>query len=179
MTGLTFAEVRAINLQRAERWHPGFPADSDWSLADWSNAMCGEAGEAANVVKKLRRHETGAAGTLDPSPEHLRRQLADEIADVYLYLDLLAQKAGVDITAAIVRKFNIVSLRQGWPDLQLDEAPRFAGGDRVRFHGGPSVGTVTLVLLHYGGRNAHRYYANFDGRRSAGAYAEDVKLAEA
>jgi hypothetical protein len=28
-------------------------------LADWSNAMCGEAGEAANVVKKIRWIETG------------------------------------------------------------------------------------------------------------------------
>lgn len=44
-----------INRRRCERWHPGFPHDpGGWSGADWSNAMCGEAGEAANVVKKLR-----------------------------------------------------------------------------------------------------------------------------
>jgi hypothetical protein len=28
---------------------------SDWSLAEWSNAMCGEAGETANITKKIRR----------------------------------------------------------------------------------------------------------------------------
>lgn len=63
---LTFAEVIEANRARCKRWHQD--AD-DWSGADWSNAMCGEAGEAANVVKKLRRNETGTAGyTWDTVP---------------------------------------------------------------------------------------------------------------
>lgn len=78
--------------------------------------MCGEAGEVANVVKKLRRHECGLQGVLDKPYDELRTQLADELADVYCYLDLLATKAGVDLGEAIRRKFNVVSERQGFPE---------------------------------------------------------------
>jgi NTP pyrophosphatase (non-canonical NTP hydrolase) len=42
--------------------------------------------------------------------------LAEELADVYTYLDLLATKADIDLPAAIVAKFNKVSRRQGFPD---------------------------------------------------------------
>lgn len=112
---LTFEHVSATNVSRTRRWHPGFP-DDPWSLADWSNAMCGEAGEVANVVKKLRRHEFGHNGVLDGDVDELNEQLADELADVFLYLDLLATRAGVDLPRAIRRKFNVVSERQGFPE---------------------------------------------------------------
>lgn len=111
---LTFTEALEANRVRCRRWHD---EDSEpWSLADWSNAMCGEAGELANVVKKLRRHQTGTASELDPEECVLRSQAADEIADVFLYLGLLADAIGVDMPAAIVRKFAAVSERQGFPD---------------------------------------------------------------
>lgn len=113
---LTFDQVTTINRARASRWHPGFPNDDTWSIADWSNAMCGEAGEAANVVKKIRRYESGLQGVGDPSEDDLRSMLAHELADVYLYLDLVASKVGIDLPAAVVEKFNIVSERQGFPE---------------------------------------------------------------
>ena len=114
--GVGFRLLSIVNSERANRWHPGFPEDDDWNLADWSNAMCGEAGEAANVVKKLRRHETGHHGALDGDEATLRAALAHELADVILYVDLLATKAEIDLCAAVVEKFNIVSERQGFPD---------------------------------------------------------------
>lgn len=122
--GLTFAEVTHANTARCSRWHPGFPNDEAWTGADWSNAVCGEAGEMANVVKKLRRLETGTTpGPDDPSKDVLRSMLADEIADVFTYLDLLATFYGIDLPAAVVAKFNRVSERQGFPDrLQIDGA---------------------------------------------------------
>ncbi|NIR37277.1 MAG: hypothetical protein GWN07_15240 [Actinobacteria bacterium] len=113
---LRFTEVTAANRNRTERWHPGFPDDNEWTVADWSNALCGEAGELANVVKKLRRYECGLRGPLDPSEDELRAMAGAEIADVYLYLDLLAVKLGVDLPAAVVAKFNRVSERQGFPE---------------------------------------------------------------
>ncbi len=114
---LTFQHVSETNLARCHRWHPRFrQPDDDWSLADWSNAMCGEAGEVANVVKKLRRYECGLKGELDPPEDELRAMLADELADVFCYLDLLASKAGVDLAAAVRRKFNAVSERHGFPE---------------------------------------------------------------
>ena len=112
---LTIDEITAANVDRCKQWHLGYPTDDNWSLADWSNAMCGEAGEAANVVKKWRRHQTGTSTPRDPSVYELRDALADEIADVFLYLNLLAVKADIDMDAAIARKFNVVSERQGFP----------------------------------------------------------------
>lgn len=81
----------------------------DWTLADWSNAMCGEAGEAANVVKKIRRG--------DGDKERLLQALSDELADVIAYADLLAFRAGIDLDAAIQNKFNQLSSKlTGSPD---------------------------------------------------------------
>lgn len=114
--GLGFGDLNAANVARAKRWHPGFPADDDWNLADWSNAMCGEVGELANVVKKLRRHQTSKLGALDKPADGLKQDAADEMADVVIYADLLAAKLGISLGAAIVSKFNEVSERQGFPE---------------------------------------------------------------
>jgi NTP pyrophosphatase (non-canonical NTP hydrolase) len=113
---LSFGLLRSVNFSRAGRWHPGFPQDDLWSGADWSNAMCGEAGEAANVVKKLRRYETGTEGKNDPPRDQLVAMLADECADTVIYLDLLAAKYGIDLGAAVIHKFNLVSNREGFPE---------------------------------------------------------------
>lgn len=115
MSALTFEQVNAVNRERCSRWH-GDDA-SRWSGADWSNAMCGEAGETANVVKKLRRIETHTADATDGHTEaELMVMLANEIADVFLYLDLLANYYDIDLPDAVVRKFNAVSERRGFPE---------------------------------------------------------------
>src|SRR5437773_11859063 len=100
MTGLSFYQLRSLNVERAKLWHPGFPGDDTWTLADWSNAMCGEAGEAANIVKKIRRWETNLHGADQKTIGELVPLLADEIADVVCYLDLLAAKAAINMGMA-------------------------------------------------------------------------------
>lgn len=115
--GLTFNDVSEANASRADRWHRGFPASDDgWTGADWSNAMCGEAGETANVVKKLRRIETGISQAEGLSRDELLAKLSTEIGDTYLYLDLLAQFYGLDIAACVRATFNRVSKREGFPE---------------------------------------------------------------
>lgn len=143
--GLDFEALRKINADRCREWHgPDWLDDDDpWTLADWSNAMSGEAGEAANVVKKLRRWQTGlGAGpgrfpgctyermqaqlveraAAEGSPvtglsitAALFRDLADELADVVLYADLLATKAGINLGDAVRDKFNRKSAEQSFP----------------------------------------------------------------
>lgn len=113
MSKLTFHRLRNKNIERAAMWHPGFPTEDSWSLADWSNAMMGEAGEAANVVKKLRRQETGTRGRNDPELDALREQLGEELADTIIYADLLAAKLGINLAEAIICKFNKISVREG------------------------------------------------------------------
>lgn len=66
-------------------------------------ALAGEVGEAANLVKKVRRGDF----TLDEA----REKIADELADVVIYVDLLAKAARIDLASAVERKFNVVSRR--------------------------------------------------------------------
>lgn len=83
----------------------GCPPGYDWLLSQWSNAVCGELGEAANLIKKIERGDF----TLDEK----REELGDELCDVLTYLDLLAHRAGIDLAEATVRKWNRVSERVG------------------------------------------------------------------
>jgi NTP pyrophosphatase (non-canonical NTP hydrolase) len=115
MARLTFSALREANLSRCRRWHPGFP-DDEWTAADWSNAMAGEMGEAANIVKKLRRQETGGRGAADPDHAVLVARLAEEIADTLIYADLLAAYHGIELGEAVRRKFDAVSIREGFPE---------------------------------------------------------------
>jgi NTP pyrophosphatase (non-canonical NTP hydrolase) len=116
---LSFDRVASVNALRCARWHgPDWIGHGDpWTIADWSNAMQGESGEAGNVVKKMRSLE---CGFFDNRPSVEMRMLVDnlgeELADTYLYMDLLATKVGIYLPAAIVRKFNAVSVRNGFPE---------------------------------------------------------------
>ena len=120
MSDLTFREVSTVNRARAKRWHGSFPDPADpWTGADWSNAMQGEAGEAGNVVKKLRRLELGFWGNRkieDGREDALLAKLAGELADTFIYLDLLSSYYGIDLAAAIARKFNEISDEAGFPE---------------------------------------------------------------
>lgn len=109
---LTFEKLRKANVARCNVWHPD-GLDS-WSLADWAVAAAGEMGEACDVIKKLNRERDGLVGNKKSEAE-LERDLADEIADTVIYLDLLAERAGIDLSKAIVSKFDAVSVRNGLP----------------------------------------------------------------
>lgn len=134
--GLSLGALRRANVRRARRWHAD--DDAGWTGADWSNAMCGEAGEAANVVKKLRRSETGKQGRNDPPPDVLRSMLGAELADTIIYADLLAEHYDIDLTAAVIEKFNAVSDREGFPDkIKSSAVPHV--GDKVKAQTGDRI----------------------------------------
>jgi len=105
--------VSVTNLARCLRWHP--QGLDSWSLSDWAVALSGEVGELCNVIKKLNRVRDGLPGNKE-SPDELRANLGPEIADVYLYLDLLAQRAGLVLEECIRDKFNATSQRVGFPE---------------------------------------------------------------
>lgn len=86
---------------------------ASWSLSDWMTATLGELGEAANVLKKLNRVRDGIPGNAE-TPEQLHAALADELADAYIYLDLFAQAAGIDLPSAIRTKFDRTSAKIGY-----------------------------------------------------------------
>lgn len=105
--------ISAINYARCLRWHP--KGINSWSLSDWAVALAGEVGEACDVIKKLNRVRDGLPGN-QVSEATLHAQLPAELADVFLYLDLLAQAANIDLPDAIRDKFNAVSERNNFPD---------------------------------------------------------------
>lgn len=84
-----------------------------WSTGEWFTAVLGELGEAANVAKKLMRVRDGIKGNSESEPE-LRACLADELADTFIYLDLLATSEGIDLEEAVRDKFNRTSRKIGY-----------------------------------------------------------------
>lgn len=94
-------------LQKASKKRQYIFNDKDWTLPEWGLATAGEVGELCNVIKKIHRGDM----TLQEANE--KELIADEAADVVIYLDLLCQKAGIDLGTAIVNKFNKSSEKYG------------------------------------------------------------------
>lgn len=119
MSDLTFKQLREANLARALRWHKG--GLESWSVSDWATAMMGEAGEACNAIKKLRRIQDEIQNLSEPERQlntvrEAIQVIAFELADTMIYLDLLAQRVGVELECAVVYKFNEVSEKYGFPE---------------------------------------------------------------
>ena len=110
--GLTFNTLRGGNLARLPQFknkHGELAHSksdgSDWSPAQWLQAVTGELGEYANLRKKFERGDLTA--------EEFKAQAASELADVVTYLDILAFQLGIDLGRATMDKFNEVSIRVG------------------------------------------------------------------
>lgn len=77
--------------------------------------LAGEAGEVCNAGKKLMRHEMGSAGG---SPD--QTNLREELGDVIICCELIAQHYGIDLWDAVVEKYNKTSEKMDFP-IKLDE----------------------------------------------------------
>ena len=82
-------------------------------MSEWFTATMGELGEAANVAKKLNRVRDGIPGNSE-SPDELQAKLAEELADTFIYLDLIAQSQGINLEEAVIEKFNKTSEKIGY-----------------------------------------------------------------
>ena len=110
--GLTFNVLRQANTARlpqfknkhGEKAHSKDDG-SDWSPAQWLQAVVGELGEYANLAKKFERGDLTA--------EEFRALAADELADTVTYLDILAKQLDINLGHATLRKFNRISERVG------------------------------------------------------------------
>lgn len=74
----------------------------------------GELGEAANVAKKLNRVRDGIPGNKETECQ-LRAKLARELADTFIYLDLIFQRLGLDLSSTVREVFNAKSEQIGSP----------------------------------------------------------------
>jgi NTP pyrophosphatase (non-canonical NTP hydrolase) len=110
---MNFRDFSVFNRRRCES-PKGFNHQiSGWSLSDWMTATLGELGEAANIAKKLNRVRDGIPGNAE-TEDQLRAALADEIADAFIYLDLMAQSQGIDLENAVINKFEKTSAKIGY-----------------------------------------------------------------
>jgi NTP pyrophosphatase (non-canonical NTP hydrolase) len=110
-TFLTFDQLRTANVARCSRWHP--EGITSWSASDWTTAVTGELGELASLIKMKNRERDGLPGNkFSPT----KKDIADEIADVAIYLDLLAASLDIRLDEAVISKFNEVSERVGFPE---------------------------------------------------------------
>jgi NTP pyrophosphatase (non-canonical NTP hydrolase) len=93
-------KLRIANLNRSAEWNQG----KELSLAFRGNEMAGECGEACNVIKKLERAALGMRGSRATVDD-----LASELADVLICVDLIAMECGIDLRLALERTFNSTS----------------------------------------------------------------------
>lgn len=117
---MTFDELKLANRERVDEWFKGDDNTPDglafWTPSDWAVAMAGEAGEVCDAIKKLNRVEGGVVHATGPrTREEAVAAVAEEIADTVIYLDLLAQRLGIDMERAVKDKFNRISEREGFP----------------------------------------------------------------
>ncbi|NVK36161.1 MAG: nucleotide pyrophosphohydrolase [Rhodobacteraceae bacterium] len=101
---MDFGRLREVNDARRREW----PGDEQADLGFRALEVAGEAGELCEAMKKYLRQQKGIAGstaTLD--------DIADEMADCLIAVDLLASQLGIDLGQAVARKFNRTSEKYG------------------------------------------------------------------
>lgn len=96
--------LRIANTDRQREWDGGNRID----LAFRAIELAGECGEACNIIKKLIRRKLGLRGSQASVSD-----LADELADIVICVDLIAMGEGIDLSEAIRRKFNLTSDNNG------------------------------------------------------------------
>ena len=104
MNALTFAELREAITKRQAQWD----VEDRLPLLFHAIELGGEAGEVLNLVKKLVREDLGLAGSRASVTD-----LANELADVVIAVDLLAMKFGIDLGLSVTKKFNATSAKLG------------------------------------------------------------------
>lgn len=123
---LDFDTLRSANARRIQHFRNGggkvvhtSSDGSDWTPAQWLQALVGEVGEFANVRKKYERG--------DITFEQYAVEARKELGDIQSYLDILARRAldrrdgtpdasgGINLGEVTVEKFNEVSRRVNSP----------------------------------------------------------------
>jgi NTP pyrophosphatase (non-canonical NTP hydrolase) len=119
---LNIDEFQEVNAKRATKWHK--KGLQDWSLLEWAGAMCGEAGEAANNAKKIRRLDMDLpnkeAGIDSSDMVKLKMKLATEVADTIIYGLIILSMLNVVASEELADVFDKKSEEYGFPE----RAPR-------------------------------------------------------
>lgn len=110
MSDINFDLLRRANKARALEWLDSRATIDD--LKFFAIEFAGEAGEVANVIKKLLRHLAGMKGGV--SLPQSKQDIGDELADTIICADLIAQCLDINLSKAIKNKFNRTSRKHGF-----------------------------------------------------------------
>lgn len=110
MANLSLSQIRQAHRKRLPEFRNRVGAavfqsqdGSEWTPMDWAGCMAEEVGE---VLGLLKHWKIG-----DITEEDARLRLPGELADVMGYLDLTANRLGIDLAEAVLQKFNAISAR--------------------------------------------------------------------
>lgn len=106
-----YNNLRYANIARNKEWMNGV----ELSLSFRGNELAGEVGEACNIIKKLDREILGLVGS-----RSTKEALAEELADVLICVDLIAMDLGINMDAAVARKFNKTSRERNLNTMMLE-----------------------------------------------------------
>lgn len=103
-------QLREKNNKRQTLWSGAENVDILFRAVEFA----GEAGEVANAVKKVYRAKNGIVGNSKDISD-LMENLIEEIGDVLITIDLLANEFDIDLEDAVKSKFNKTSNKVGIP----------------------------------------------------------------
>jgi NTP pyrophosphatase (non-canonical NTP hydrolase) len=107
--GMEINQLVQVCAESSGAWFPEtFYDQTGRALTHHVLALCGEAGELANIVKKIDR------GTFDIDDANVRGMLKDELADVLIYVANVAAIIGMDLDQQVQNKmaFNETRFRK-------------------------------------------------------------------
>lgn len=118
---LTIKKITAQSVSRSNRWHR--KGIDSWSELEWAGSMAGEAGEACNAAKKVKRitdemaNRAGSIAKVELQDLNAyRQQTCKESADAILYAILLIVRCGGDPETVLTEVFNKKSKEYGFPE---------------------------------------------------------------
>jgi len=101
---MKFSDLRQANATRQNEW----PGNDQADIAFRGLEVAGEFGEVAEALKKYLRGQRGIKGSTASLED-----VAAEMADAIIALDLLAGQMGIDLGETVARKFNATSEKYG------------------------------------------------------------------
>lgn len=103
---MDLTDLRKVNIKRQLEW----PGSEKAQLEFRTIEVAGEFGEVAEAIKKYLRSVHGIKGSTATIED-----IADEMADAIIALDLLAGHLNIDLSEAVKAKFNKTSVKYDIP----------------------------------------------------------------
>jgi NTP pyrophosphatase (non-canonical NTP hydrolase) len=109
-------DIALFSKLSADRAETGFKTYRNVPILYWTTAICGEAGELCNMIKKIERVRYGGidGGSSYTAADLEKSDIAEEIGGVFIYLNLLSSLLEIDMEAAIIKTFNDKSKKYGF-----------------------------------------------------------------